>query len=344
MVFQRTSSLRARINSQRRIGRSYRILRRKYGFVSGTVFTPKRNNRTQGYVQGCPFTKLKQLNPTSRDHIAWILKTHENWTPSQLTATGKPVVDETVLKDIGSETALLFLKCLDITKKLGMISEGVNAWQKLSTTSNRIHHHCSVATNTFRCAHRKPNSHKYQVTKDLENYFKLHLLKYWSLPILVALSSGCSPTTSPDTIKDATLKSLQQEIYTKQTQIELESTRRQVKTVTYAFLYGAGNIKLGGVLISYYPKNPLHKREPIYVKLMLLPYRVSLSCYRLVRYVVREIMQTPSTVVVSALTKGISFSTTSYRKRSDDRQKMDGHCKRVPTIMTVINYHSYMTS
>ena len=59
------------------------ILRRKYGFVAGAVFTPKRNNRTQGYVQGCPFTKLKQLNPTSRDHIAWILKTHENWKPTQ---------------------------------------------------------------------------------------------------------------------------------------------------------------------------------------------------------------------------------------------------------------------
>ena len=104
------------------------------GFVAGAVFTPKRNNRTQGYVQGCPFTKLKQLNPTSRDHIAWILKTHENWKPTQMTATGKPVVDETVLKDIGSETAQLFLRCLDITKKLGMISEGVNAWQKLVTT------------------------------------------------------------------------------------------------------------------------------------------------------------------------------------------------------------------
>ena len=133
------------------------ILRRRHPFVAGAVFTPKRNNRTQGYVQGCPFTKLKQLNPTSRDQIAWILKTHSNWKPTSLTASGKAVIDETVLKDIGSETALLFLRCLDITKKLGMISEGVNAWQKLSTTCNRIHHHCSVATSTFRCAHRKPN-------------------------------------------------------------------------------------------------------------------------------------------------------------------------------------------
>ncbi len=38
-----------------------------------------------------------------------------------------------------------------------MISEGTNAWLKLCTSASRIHHHCSVATNTHRCAHRKPN-------------------------------------------------------------------------------------------------------------------------------------------------------------------------------------------
>ena len=74
-----------------------------------------------------------------------------------MTSTGKPVINETVLKDIGTDIALQFLKLLDLTKQLGMISEGVNAWQKLVTTSSRIHHHCSVATSTFRCAHRKPN-------------------------------------------------------------------------------------------------------------------------------------------------------------------------------------------
>ena len=51
------------------------ILRSKYGFVSGAVFTPKRNNRTQGYVQGCPFTKLKQLNPTSVSYTHLTLPT-----------------------------------------------------------------------------------------------------------------------------------------------------------------------------------------------------------------------------------------------------------------------------
>ena len=221
------------------------ILRRRHPFVAGAVFTPKRNNRTQGYVQGCPFTKLKQLNPTSRDQIAWILKTHSNWTPNSLTASGKAVIDETVLKDIGSETALLFLRCLDITKKLGMISEGVNAWQKLSTTCNRIHHHCSVATSTFRCAHRKPNlaqvpsderfrqlfqatPNKQMVSADLSG-IELRMLAHY----LSRYDNG-----------------RYQRILTEgdihQTNAErIGITRRQVKTVTYAFLYGAGDAKLG---------------------------------------------------------------------------------------------------
>jgi len=221
------------------------LLRRKYGFVAGTVFTPKRNNRTQGYVQGCPFTKLKQLNPTSRDHIAWILQTHENWKPTQRTATGKPVVDETVLKDIGSETALLFLKCLDITKKLGMISEGVNAWQKLSTTCNRIHHHCGVATSTFRCAHRKPNLA--QVPSD-ERFRKL----FRATPTYQMVSadlSGIELRMLAHYLSRYDNGRYQRILTTgdiHQTNADrIGITRRQVKTVTYAFLYGAGNTKLG---------------------------------------------------------------------------------------------------
>ena len=221
------------------------VLRRKFGFVAGTVFTPKRNNRTQGYVQGCPFTKLKQLNPTSRDHIAWILQTHENWKPTQRTATGKPVVDETVLKDIGSETALLFLRCLDITKKLGMISEGVNAWQKLSTTCNRIHHHCGVATSTFRCAHRKPNLA--QVPSD-ERFRKL----FRATPTYQMVSadlSGIELRMLAHYLSRYDNGRYQRILTTgdiHQTNADrIGITRRQVKTVTYAFLYGAGNTKLG---------------------------------------------------------------------------------------------------
>ena len=134
-----------------------KLLQQRHAFVRGSEFCPKRSNKRTGYVEGARFTKLKDLNPTSRDHIAWILQTHYGWKPSLMTSTGKPVINETVLKDIGTDIALQFLTLLDLTKQLGMISEGVNAWQKLVTTSSRIPHHCSVATSTFRCAHRKPN-------------------------------------------------------------------------------------------------------------------------------------------------------------------------------------------
>ncbi len=220
------------------------VLRNRHPFVSGPLFTPKRNNRTKGYVAGATFTKLKDLNPTSRDHIAWILKTHYDWTPSLLTNSGKAVIDETVLKDIGTDIALHFLKLLDLTKKLGMISEGVNAWQKLVTKS-RVHHHCSVATSTFRCAHRKPNlsqvpsderfrqlftasPNKVLVGADLSGIelrmLAHYLARYDKGRYTEILLNGDIHQTNAD---------------------KIGITRRDVKTVTYAFLYGAGDRKIG---------------------------------------------------------------------------------------------------
>ena len=52
------------------------VLRDRFPFVAGQEFTPKRNNSRQGYIEGCTFTRLKELNPTSRDHIASVSYTH----------------------------------------------------------------------------------------------------------------------------------------------------------------------------------------------------------------------------------------------------------------------------
>ena len=150
-AWQLTSSLQQELQDLEK------VLRSRHPYVAGSEFTPKRNNKTSGYIEGAPFTRLKELNPTSRDHISWILQTFYGWTPTSLTATGKPIIDEVILTEIGSEISTMFARCLTVTKMLGMLSNGANAWLKLSTTSNRIHHHCSVATNTHRCAHRKPN-------------------------------------------------------------------------------------------------------------------------------------------------------------------------------------------
>jgi len=243
--FDEASARKLEETLRREYEEACQLLRRKYSHVAGTVFTPKRNNRTQGYIAGASFTKLKELNPTSRDHISWILKTHEGWQTKLLTTSGKAVIDETVLKEIGTETALTFLKCLNITKKLGMISEGVNAWQKLCTTSSRIHHHCGVATSTFRCAHRKPNLA--QVPSD-ERFRKL----FTATPTKQMVSADLSGIELR--MLAHYLSRYDQGRYTRilttgdihQTNADrIGITRRQVKTVTYAFLYGAGDTKLG---------------------------------------------------------------------------------------------------
>ena len=220
------------------------VLRNRHPFVSGSLFTPKRNNRTKGYVAGATFTKLKDLNPTSRDHIAWILKTHYDWQPTSLTNSGKAVIDETVLKDIGTDIALHFLKLLDLTKKLGMISEGVNAWQKLVTKS-RVHHHCSVATSTFRCAHRKPNLS--QVPSD-ERFRQLFTATPGKILVGADLSGIELRMLSHylaryDKGRYAEIL-LNGDIH--QTNADrVGVTRKQIKTISYAFLYGAGDQKLG---------------------------------------------------------------------------------------------------
>ena len=222
-----------------------RLLREQFPYVAGALFTPKRDNRTQGYVDGAQLQRLKEFNPTSRDHIAWILQTHYGWIPSLISSNGKPVVDENVLKDIGTDIALRFLRCLELKKALGMISEGVNAWTRRVTRSKRIHHHCSVATITHRCAHRKPNLA--QVPSD-ERFREL----FTASPSMVMVGADLSGIelrmlahylARYDEGRYANIL-LTGDIH----QVNADKigvNRRQVKTITYAMIYGAGNKKLG---------------------------------------------------------------------------------------------------
>ena len=244
--FDETAAWELESALRRELENTTKLLRDKFPYVAGALFTPKRNNRTQGYVNGAEFQRLKEFNPTSRDHIAWILQTHCGWTPSLMTLkSNKPIIDEPVLKDIGTDIALHFLRVLELTKALGMISEGVNAWQKLVTTSSRIHHHCSVATNTHRCSHRKPNLSQVPSDERFRRLFtatpgltmcgadlmgiELRMLAHY----LARYDDGryANVLITGDVHQENADK--------------IGISRKLVKTVTYAFLYGAGDIKIG---------------------------------------------------------------------------------------------------
>lgn len=225
------------------------VLCKRYPYVAGREFTPKRANSTTGYIAGAPLTKLKEFSPTSRDHIAWIMTNLHGWKPDKKTAAGKTAIDETVLKEIGTEEALQFFRCLELTKQLGMLNEGKNAWLKL-VKNNRIHHHCSVATNTTRCAHRNPNLA--QVPSDLA-FRRL----FTASPGMVMVGADLSGIelrmlahylARYDGGRYAEIL-LNDDIH----QVNADKigiSRKLVKTVTYAFLYGAGDQKIG---FSYDP-------------------------------------------------------------------------------------------
>ena len=220
------------------------VLRKQHPYVAGNEFTPKRNNSTSGYIEGASFTRLKELNPTSRDHISWILQTHYGWKPTQKTRTGKPIVDEVILTEIGSEISMMFARCLTVTKMLGMLSNGVNAWLKLVTKHNRIHHHCSIATSTHRCAHRRPNLSQTPSDNEFRKLFQASPgqvmvgadLSGIELRMLAHYLGKHSPEFG-DTLLNGDIHQVNAD--------RVGVSRRAIKTITYAWCYGAGDEKIG---------------------------------------------------------------------------------------------------
>ena len=255
-TFDEQKSFQLESHLRREMEELTQVLRRQFPLIGGALFTPKRDNSTQGYKAGAEFQRLKEFNPTSRDHIAWILTTHFKVKLSKITTTGKPIIDEITLTEIDIPFSKACAKCLTIKKKLGMISEGVNAWNKLVTTKGRIHHNCSVSTNTFRCAHRKPNLAQVPSDKEFRELFTAspkHImvgadLSGIELRMLAHYLGRYDGGRYADILLNDDIHQVNAD--------KIGITRRQVKTVTYAFLYGAGNEKIG---MSY--DNSLQPKE-----------------------------------------------------------------------------------
>ena len=241
-AWQLASSLRKELEE------TIELLRNQHPLVGGPEFTPKRNNGPAGYIKDAGFCRLKETNPTSRDHIAHILTWVYKIKLTKKTATSKPIIDEIVLREIaasdGPPIVLDFLKCLDITKSLGMISEGTNAWLKLCTTANRIHHHCSVATNTHRASHKKPNLSQVKSDPEFRKLFQASPgqimvgadLNGIELRMLAHYLGRWSPEFG-DTLVTGDIHQVNAD--------RVGVSRKQAKGICFAFIYGAGNQKLG---------------------------------------------------------------------------------------------------
>ena len=225
--------------------------------VPSNIFIPKRDNKRLGYIKGAQMQRLKEFNPSSREHIAWWFKTFQGWKPNKLTPTGKAVIDETVLKEIGTKEALLFLEILVIQKKLGMLSQGTNAWLKL-VKDGRLHHSCFIGAQTHRMAHTHPNLA--QVSSDADCRELFITKPGWKLVDSdlagIELRMFAHYLARYDGGRYAKVL-LNGDIHQENAD-KIGISRKLVKTVTYAFLYGAGDIKIG---LSYDPLLPKGKAK-----------------------------------------------------------------------------------
>ena len=211
-------------------------------------------------------TKTIPFNPGSRQQIAERLLDLGYELPKEPDAT-TPKVDESVLRSIEHPFAEVLCDYLLVTKRLGQLAEGNQAWLKLEK-KGRIHGR--VNTNgavTGRCTHQNPNvaqvpACRAEYGEECRELFKagdgyklvgcdaagleLRMLAHY----LAFYDGGAYAKT----VIEGDIHSLNQKA------AGLE-TRDQAKTFIYAFLYGAGDAKIGEIVGGSAREGQMLKRK-----------------------------------------------------------------------------------
>ena len=250
-------------------------------------FIPKRDNKRLGYVAGAPVKRFKEFKPNSRQQIEWIVTKHFGYRPDDIELYNIPKevlknydedelmefcqkgkyplkIDETTFKFVKNDEAApealrklsaTFEEYLTISKRLGQLADGNQAWLKAVGKDGNIHG--SVVGNgavTGRATHSHPNVAQvpkvgspygaecrslftvppgwYQVGVDASG-LELRCLAHFMYPY----DSG----TYADTVVNGDVHTLNQ-------QAAGLPTRDKAKTFIYAFLYGAGDAKIGKIV------------------------------------------------------------------------------------------------
>jgi DNA polymerase-1 len=257
--------LYAHLSKERiKIERELRDTFKPFYLKDGKEFTPKADSKKYGYVAGCPLSKVKltEFNPGSRDHISGRLRILRGWRPTEFTNDGKPKVDDAVLGQLPYPEAKLLATYMMLNKRIGQIAEGDQAWLKLERNGAL---HGGVITNgavTGRMTHAHPNLA--QVPAVYSPYGSECRALFKPRPGMVLVGADASalelrclagymaPFDGGEYIRVVVegRKEDGTEIHTVNMKaLEIES-RDWAKTWFYAFIYGAGDEKLGTVVGS----------------------------------------------------------------------------------------------
>lgn len=234
---------------------------------------PKADNKRLGYCIGAAVTKVKltDFNPGSRDHIALMLKRRYGWQPVEFTNDGKAQIDETILAGLSYPEAKLLSDYLTVGKRIGQLSTGKEAWLKKVQKDGRIHG--AVITNgavTGRMTHAYPNVTQVPAIRSpfglecralfvaalgrilvgadadaLELRCLAHFMARYDggAYIRVVLEGKKEEGTDIHSVNARALG-----LDPKALVLGLQSGRDLAKTWFYAFIYGAGDEKLGLIL------------------------------------------------------------------------------------------------
>lgn len=234
-------------------------------------FIPKRDNKPKGYVKGVPVERWKEIefNPQSRAHIINRLQHKYGWKPSPDEYTqqaetdpvtgekipkGSPKMDEEVLSRLPYPEAPRLARLFLLNKRIGQLAEGNQAWLKVQK-NGKIH--ASYNTNgavTGRATHSRPNISQVprvssEFGRDCRALF--HVPEGWVLIgadqsglELRCLASDMSPYDKGEYAKVV----VEGDVHTLNQQAAELPTRDNAKTFIYAFLYGAGDEKIGQIV------------------------------------------------------------------------------------------------
>lgn len=239
-------------------------------FASGKTQTRKvkREIVRRGYYQtvspeGYHRVELRVFNPGSRQHVADRLQKLYGWKPAEFTDSGEVKVDDDILQALPYPPAKSLAAYYMLEKRLGQIADGKQAWLK-QVKNDRIHGRVNtLGAITHRCTHSDPNVAQ---TPSIENAngkvpYGAEFRSCWTADpghVLVGcdadgLELRCLAHFMKDggryaRIVDEGIKDNGTDIHTMNMKAAQLNSRANAKTFIYAFLYGAGDEKIGSIV------------------------------------------------------------------------------------------------
>jgi len=224
--------------------------------VVTSLFTPKVNNVSKGYVKGQTIERRTEtpFNPGSRDQVAHFLIRKYGWSAVEKTEGGKPKVTGDILSKLSYPEAGALANLFDAKKLYAQLYNGDNGWLKkvrMGRIYGRVNHNGAV---TGRCTHSGPNlSQVPRVTSFMGERCRALFLADAGHVLVGVDASGLELRNLAHylhPLDNGTYTStiLEGDIHTKNKLDAGLETRAQAKTFIYAFNYGAGDELLGDIV------------------------------------------------------------------------------------------------